>query len=216
MRTIPTSLQTSRADGFIDKDWVKEMRRVSDGIADEDYCEKLRNEAPASARYLENHGIKFIHHDEPNVLLEFDTDQHFVFPEGGGNAIITKLMEDIKSFDNCDILWETEAIRLMTDDTGAIRGLKVRKNDGLLHDLLAPNVILACGGFEGNQEMLARYIGPGSHKLPLIAPGLKYNRGAGLRMALEVGAGTAGSFDGMHCELVDTRSGKPDSVMWGK
>lgn len=34
-------------------------------------------------------------------------------------------------------------------------------------------------------------------------------------MALEVGAGTAGSFDGMHCELVDTRATKPDAVVWG-
>lgn len=63
--------------------------------------------------------------------------------------------------------------------------------------------------------MLARYIGRDSHKLPLIAPGLKYNKGAGLRMCLEVGAGTAGSFDGMHCELVDTRATKPDAVIWG-
>lgn len=63
--------------------------------------------------------------------------------------------------------------------------------------------------------MLARYIGPNSHKLPLIAPGLKYNKGAGLRMCLDVGAGTAGSFDGMHTELVDTRAKKPDAVIWG-
>ena len=63
--------------------------------------------------------------------------------------------------------------------------------------------------------MLARYIGRDSHKLPLIAPGLKYNKGAGLRMCLEVGAGTAGSVDGMHCELVDTRATKPDAVIWG-
>ena len=34
-------------------------------------------------------------------------------------------------------------------------------------------------------------------------------------MCLEVGAGTAGSFDGMHCELVDTRAKKPDAVIWG-
>lgn len=149
------------------------MRRVSDGVADEEYCEKLRQEAPVSARYLQDRGVEFVHHDEPNVLLEFDTDQHFVFPNGGGNAIIQKVFEHIRKFDNCDIHYETEAIRLLTDDAGAIRGLKVRKNDGLLHDLLAPNVVLACGGFEGNQEMLARYIGRDSHKLPLIAPGLK-------------------------------------------
>ncbi|KAK3709506.1 hypothetical protein LTR37_010879 [Vermiconidia calcicola] len=198
-----------------DKDWIKEMRRVSNGLADEQYCDKLRREAPVSARYLEDHGVKFVHHDEPNVLLEFDTDQHFVFPEGGGNAIIQILMKDIKSYANADIIYQTEAQKLLTDDTGSIRGLKVRKNDGLLHDLLAPNVVLACGGFEGNQEMMARYVGRDTHKLPLIAPGLKYNRGAGLRMCLEVGAGTAGSFDGMHCELVDTRAGKPDAVIWG-
>jgi hypothetical protein len=35
-------------------------------------------------------------------------------------------------------------------------------------------------------------------------------------MCLEVGAGTAGSFDGMHCELVDTRANKPDAVIWGE
>ena len=200
----------------LDDHWVHEMRRVSNGAADEDYCEKLRKEAPVSARYLEEHGVKFVHHDEPNVLLEFNTDQHFVFPEGGGNAIIQNLLSKIRTFDNCDILYQTEAARLLITDAGAIRGLKVRKMDGLLHDLLAPNVMLACGGFEGNQEMLARYIGRDSHKLPLIAPGLKHNKGAGLRMALEVGAATAGSFDGMHCELVDTRAGKPDAVIWGK
>jgi hypothetical protein len=33
-------------------------------------------------------------------------------------------------------------------------------------------------------------------------------------MALEVGAGTAGSSDGMHCELVDARASKPDAVIW--
>lgn len=131
------------------------IRRVSNGVADEDYCEKLRVEAPVSARYLEDHGVKFVHHDEPNVLLEFKTDQHFVFPEGGGNAIINNLFGHMKKYDQewkrLDRLYQTEAVRLLTDDAGAIRGLKVRKSDGLLHDLLAPNVVLACGGFEGNQ-----------------------------------------------------------------
>lgn len=73
--------------------------------------------------------------------------------------------------------------------------------------------MLACGGFEGNREMLAKYVGNRTHELPLIAPGLKYNKGAGLNMALEVGAETSGSFDGMHCELVDTRAQKPDAVI---
>jgi len=112
-------------------------------------------------------------------------------------------------------MWETEAVKLITTEQGEMRGVKVRKNDGRLHDVLGKNVMLACGGFEGNQEMMTKYMGKRVTDLPLIAPGLVYNRGAGLNMALEVGAGTAGDFNGMHCELVDTRAGKPDAVIWG-
>lgn len=95
-----------------------------------------------------------------------------------------------------------------------MRGVKVRKSDGLLYGVLGGIVILACGGFEGNPEMLATCISNRTVDLPLMAPGLVHNKGAGLKMALEVGAGTAGSFDGMHRELVDTRARKPDAVIW--
>jgi hypothetical protein len=95
-----------------------------------------------------------------------------------------------------------------------MRGVKVRRSDGLLHDVLDSNVMLTCGGFEGNLEMLVKYISNRTVDLPLIASGLVHNKDTGLKVALEVGAGTAGSFDGMHCELVDTRAGKPDAVIW--
>ncbi|KAE8454019.1 hypothetical protein EG329_007795 [Mollisiaceae sp. DMI_Dod_QoI] len=198
-----------------DSDWIKEMRQVSKGLADEDYCRKLEQLVPDLAQYLLDHGVQLNHHDEKNVLLEFKTDQHFVFPEGGGNAIIQNLFKHISKFDNCDVLWETAAVKLLTSDRGEVSGVKVRKSDGLLYDIPGKNVMLACGGFEGNREMLAKYIGNNTHNLPLIAPGLKYNTGAGINMALEVGAGTAGSLDGMHCELVDIRATKPDAVVWG-
>ncbi|KAL1596617.1 hypothetical protein SLS60_009265 [Paraconiothyrium brasiliense] len=181
--------------GF-DSDWKHEMALVSNGLADQSYCETLEREAQTTARYVQDHGVKFHHHDEENVLLEFKTAQHFVFPDGGGKAIIDCLMGHMREYNNAEVYWETEARHLLTDKRGAIRGLQVRKKDGLLYELNAPNVVLACGGFEGNKEMLAKYIGRRTHELPLIAPGLKYNRGAGLTMALEIGAGTAGSFDG--------------------
>ncbi|KAF2764898.1 hypothetical protein EJ03DRAFT_378250 [Teratosphaeria nubilosa] len=40
------------------KDRVKEMRLVSNGLADEDYCHKLGNEAGGTAHYLQGHGVK--------------------------------------------------------------------------------------------------------------------------------------------------------------
>ena len=150
------------------------------------------------------------HHDEKNFLLEFKTGQHFVFPEGGGNGIITALFKHIQTFPNCDVIGETEAAKLLTSERGEVVGVKVRKSDGLLYDIHGTNVMLAYGGFEGNREMLA---GNQTHKLPLIAPGLKYNRGAGINITLEVGACTAGSFDGIHCKLVDRRATKPNAVV---
>lgn len=62
---------------------------------------------------------------------------------------------------------------------------------------------------------LARYVGPRTEQLELIAPGLKYNTGRGFQMALDVGAATAVSMSGMHCELVDKRATKPDAIIWG-
>lgn len=137
-------------------------------------------------------------------------------PDGGGWAIIQALMKHIEQFNNnCDVYWETEARTLLTDHQGRVNGVQARKADGLLENLYASDVMLASGGFEGNREMLAKYVGPRTHELQLIAPGLKYNRGQGLNMALDVGADTAGSFDGIHCEMVDTRAIKPDAVIWG-
>lgn len=63
--------------------------------------------------------------------------------------------------------------------------------------------------------MLAKYVGNKTVDLPLIAPGLVHNKGRGLQMGLDVGAATAGSFDGMHCELVDVHATKPVAVIWG-
>jgi tricarballylate dehydrogenase len=207
-------LRMGRNNEF-DMDWIKEMELVSKGLADLEYCRKLGELVPGLAKYLLDHGVTLTYHHEKNVLLEFDTNQHFVFPDGGGNAIINNLFKHIETYDNVDIFWETEAIKLLQSQRGEVTGIRARKSDGRLYDIHGDHVMLASGGFEGNQEMLTKYVGNRTVDLPLIAPGLKYNRGAGINMALEVGAGTAGSFDGLHCELVDTRATKPDAVVWG-
>ncbi|PCG89753.1 Hypothetical protein PENO1_094780 [Penicillium occitanis (nom. inval.)] len=187
----------------------------SKGLADQAYCEVLETEVPNTVQYLLDHGMKLHHHDEKNVYLGFHTDQHFSSAEGGGYAIILALLEHIRSFPNVDIIWETNAEQLLTHENGTIYGVKVRKNSGLLSKIFGKQVMLACGGFEGNPEMLGRYVGPRAEQLGLIAPGLRYNTGFGLKMGLEVGAATAGSFHGLHCELVDTRSSKPEATIWG-
>ena len=203
-----------KRDGGFSMEWIDRMQQDSRGLADLDYCRAFAAEVPNTVRFLEEHGVELVHHDEEHVALEFD-EQHFVYPNGGGLAIVTALHEHIEKYDNAEVLYETEAVKLSLSDEGRINGVVVRGADGLLRTLAADNVVLASGGFEGNPEMLTKYVGENAVDLPLIAPGIRYNRGAGIRMAMEIGAGTAGQFDMVHAELVDTRAGKPDAVIWG-
>jgi hypothetical protein len=57
---------------------------------------------------------------------------------------------------------------------------------------------------------LGKYVGPTAEQLGLVAPGLKYNTGFGLKMGLEVGAATAGSFHGLHVSVSDVGIGISD------
>jgi tricarballylate dehydrogenase len=189
------------------------MKQDSKGLADLEYCRAFESEVPNTVRFLEDHDVELIHHDEEDVALEFDT-QHFVFPNGGGLAIVNALHSYIEKYDNAEVHYETEAVKLSLSDEGRVNGVVVRGSDGLLKTMTADNVVLASGGFEGNPEMLTQYVGENAVDLPLIAPGIRYNRGAGIRMAMEIGAGTAGQFDGIHAELVDTRTDTPDAVIW--
>jgi hypothetical protein len=63
--------------------------------------------------------------------------------------------------------------------------------------------------------MLTQFVGPNACDLQLIAPGVAFNKGAGIRMGMEIGADTAGQFDMIHSELVDRRTSRADAVIYG-
>jgi tricarballylate dehydrogenase len=102
--------------------------------------------------------------------------------------------------------YETTAVGLDVGGEGNVSGLIVRGRDHRRF-VLAGKVVLATGGFEGNGEMLARYMGPRSVHLRPICRGGYFNRGEGIQMALDVGAATSGEFGSYHAEPIDPRAG---------
>ena len=60
----------------------------------------------------------------------------------------------------------------------------------------AKAVVLACGGFESNAEWRTRYLGPGWDLAKVR--GTRFNTGEGIRMALAIGAASAGNWSGCH------------------
>jgi len=85
-------------------------------------------------------------------------------------------------------------VALLEGDSG-VRGVRARWH-GRSVALRARAVVLACGGFESNPEMRARYLGP-NWDLAKVR-GTKFNTGWGHRMAVEVGAAVTGHWSGAH------------------
>ena len=92
------------------------------------------------------------------------------------------------------MLYDTTATALLRGDA-RIDGVRVRHRFRQ-YDLRAGAVVLACGGFESNAEMRARYLGP-NWDLAKVR-GTKYNTGIGHRMAIDIGAAVAGHWSGAH------------------
>ncbi len=87
--------------------------------------------------------------------------------------------------ENIDVWFESPAVSLIQDpQSKTILGVKVIRGGKELNIRALNGVVLATGGFENNEEMVATYLGLDK---PLVIGSL-YNTGDGVRMALDVGA----------------------------
>jgi tricarballylate dehydrogenase len=196
----------------LDPAFVATMESVSGGLADLDYCRTLERELPASIGFLEDHGVGYIYFKQP--LPNRNTGGGLGMPAGNGLGIVDGLAGILEGTEGVELLYELEAFRLSLSEDGRVNGAVVRGRDGLLRTLTAEAVVVASGGFEGNSEMMTRYLGERACDIPMISPGTANNRGEGIRMAVDVGADTAGQFDRFHAEPVDPRATKPDAVVY--
>jgi len=95
-----------------------------------------------------------------------------------------------------EIRLETPFKELIVDDGGEIAGAIAHGPDGLI-EIEAPNVILAAGGFNANEELIERYIT--EHTDEIVIRGDPWSTGDGLIAAMEAGAKTTdglSKFDG--------------------
>lgn len=189
------------ADGI-----VEDMVAFSDSFMDRAYAEILRDEAGETLRWVESKGVEFDF--LPTMFLTASKPR--LLPVGGGRAIIDALTLRARAL-GVEIIYETTAWDLTLDDEGAVNGIKVRIADGTSMLLKTNAVILGAGGFQGNKEMMAQYIGRDAHKIPPVSEGGLFNKGEAIRMALTIGAAGKGQFDAFHAETVDPRSKREEA-----
>src|SRR5690606_4211670 len=163
---------------------------------------------PGTIAWLQQLGVKFDF--LPTAFLT--KTQPRLLPVGGGAALVDALAARAEEL-GVNFFYETTARRLAQAEDGTVQGLVAqRQGQGLA--TFKGAVVLACGGFEGNPEMLAKYLGPRSVYLRPVCKGAYYNRGEGIEMALAAGAAPSGEFGSYHAEPVDPRSGVSEPAIF--
>ncbi|HAX74091.1 MAG TPA: FAD-binding protein [Firmicutes bacterium] len=99
----------------------------------------------------------------------------------GGTQAITNLHESIVNKGG-DVLYSTKATELIVEN-GEVKGIKAEKEDGGVLTILADAVILATGGFAGNEQLVEDVFGEG-----LGQGRIATNIGTGIEMAISAGA----------------------------
>jgi tricarballylate dehydrogenase len=178
-------------------------------LPDPEVISRFAERVPPTIAWLKTFGLKFS--AQPTYLLTQNTSR--IVTEGGGLAVIERLMAEVRQL-GARVLFRTTAVDLLRDDRDCINGLLVVDPDGQRQRLYADNVILASGGFQGNPEMMTRYMGARAAKIRPVAAGGYFNKGEGIRMALAAGAAPAGEYGSYHAEPVDPRSFQAEAVVF--
>ncbi|MBV6304779.1 FAD-binding protein [Candidimonas humi] len=171
------------------------------GSPDPEIIAQFAEHVPGTIAWLQELGVRF-----DFLPTQFLTKtQPRLLPVGGGAALVEALAARAEAL-GVEFFYHTTARRLLLDEEGRVQGLHAHQAEqgGVRFE---GKVVLACGGFEGNPALLAKYIGPRSVYLRPVCKGGYFNRGEGIEMALEAGAAPCGEFGSYHAEPVDPRSG---------
>jgi len=182
---------------YTTEQYYDDMHRLTQYRCDPDLTEVLIADSYAAAQWLKKQGIRF----QPALGRQaFKVDGKFKFWGGlachllGGGAELVQALHAAIDRAGIPVLYDTTAFGLIHAG-GRVQGVRARRSGEDL-ELRAKAVVLACGGFESNPEMRARYLGP-NWDLAKVR-GTRFNNGWGHRMAIEIGAAVDGHWSGAH------------------
>lgn len=190
---------------YTEEQFFDDMFELTEYRTDPDLCDLLVRSSFETAKWITRYGVKL----QPGIGRQaYKVDGKFKFWGGlalhiwgGGEELLRALYNAVEER-GIPIAYETPAEALLHHD-GRIAGVAAR-SEGRRVDLPAKAVVLACGGFESNPEMRARYLGPGWDVAKVR--GTRFNMGAGLQMALDAGARPFGNWSGCHSVAWDVNA----------
>lgn len=183
--------------------YFEDLMRVTEGLSDQEMANTLVRGSFGTLKWMAEQGVRLVPSWSHQAFKVGDKYRFWgglcLEAVGGGKGLSDQLFE-IAEKQEIAVRYATTAVKLVVDDEGAVTGVVVKGPQGY-EELPAKAVVLACGGFEANPEMRARYLGPG-WELAKVR-GVRFNTGDGIRMAMDIGAQPFGHWSGCHAVAWD-------------
>ncbi len=190
---------------YSEEQFLDDMFELTEYRTDPELCELLVRSSLETARWISRQGVKL----EPGLGRQaYKIDGKFKFFGGlalhiwGGGPELLGALYATAEKRGVPVVFDTPVLDLLHED-GRVVGV-VARAAGKHVRLHAGAVIMACGGFESNAEMRARYLGPGWDAAKVR--GTRFNMGDGLMMALKIGAQPHGNWSGCHSVAWDVNA----------
>ena len=155
--------------------FYRELLDMSAGRAEKTAAGTLADKAESSIKWMDSVG----------VLMNWTKRKGYAVAPKSGKGAMKDLLKILQN-KGIEVLFETSAKRLLQDNEHRVIGVQVAAKSRLINIKAVKAVILATGGYLGNEEMTVRYIGP--QATGIIDRGFRHITGDGHRMAQELGA----------------------------
>ena len=199
----PEEEQSVDVGSYTQDAFYSDLMRVTRGLSDPELAQLLVSQSHPTMLWLRERGVRFVLSFGRQA---FKVDDKYKFwgglvveSVGAGKGLSDQQFEVAERM-GMEIRYRTKGIKLLQDSRGRVSGVRSQGPDGF-EDIPGKCVVLACGGFESNAEMRARYLGPG-WELAKVR-GIPYNTGDGIRMGLEIGAQPYGHWSSCHAVAWD-------------
>ena len=188
---------------YTQDDFYSDLMRVTAGLSDPELAQLLVSRSHPTLLWLREKGVRFVLSFGRQAFRVGDRYRFWgglvVESVGAGKGLSDQQFQVVEGM-GIEIRYQTKGVRLIQDNMGRVTGVAVQGPNGF-EDIHARSVVLACGGFESNAEMRARYLGAGWEMAKVR--GIPYNSGDGIRMALDIGAQPYGHWSSCHAVAWD-------------
>lgn len=189
------------------ENWSPIVRALA--FTDPELISSFIDSVPAAVAWLKEQGVTF---GEAGFYGLTPRPSPRIAVNGGGLQLVETMTARAEKL-GVTFFYEVTARDLVRSEQGKVCGLIAKRKDNSPLRFDCDSVILACGGFQGNYEMVIRYIGPKGRYLRPVARGGYYNKGEGIEMALRAGAAPSGDYAEYHGQPVDPRSSASEALV---